>query len=293
MTRHTSIIEAAEASTPPDQVRRVYTDLLKQISAVERRNGLYSKDVKTGCESALAKLAKKDPDFAGQIAAYERATSEPMRWRREYAAQQAKTLEQKFTAVIRALDSKAPQAEGIRPNFVRFGGRETVTAPRTFNEPASWMVQEAATRLVGTPVSQDLMIRLAPSSRTAVVPFSGRHYGNIPVPLPSETEVGDLKEALLVDDTYGPLTIESADAISASELHDYVRVSGLVQTVHLESLVTRFIGLPDVAYSLAPLGTTPKLEENMTPLQHTCWRLDVKPVWAQHRYFPVMVKSKQ
>jgi hypothetical protein len=108
----------------------------------------------------------------------------------------------------------------------------------------------------------------------------------------SEAEFADLKTAVVVDETYGPLSIEAADAVSAGELQDYLVVAGPIQEVHLESLVTRFIALPDVAYMLAPFGRTPTLAENVSPLRKTCWRLDIKPVWAQHRYFTVTNPGK-
>lgn len=131
------------------------------------------------------------------------------------------------------------------------------------------------------------MIRLTPTSRTAVVPYQGSHYGNVPVAMQSESETADLKTAVVVDDTYGPLSMEAADAVSAAELQDYLVVGGPIQQVHLESLVTRYIGLPDVAYMLAPFGRTPTLSDNVSPLNQTCWRLDIKPMWAQQRYFTV------
>ena len=131
------------------------------------------------------------------------------------------------------------------------------------------------------------MLRLTPTSRTAVVPYQGSHYANVPVAMQSEAEFADLKTAVVVDDSYGPLSMEAADAVSAAEMHDYLIVAGPIREVHLESLITRFITLPDVAYALAPFGTTPTLPDNVSPLQQTCWRLDINPVWAQHKYFTV------
>ena len=96
---------------------------------------------------------------------------------------------------------------------------------------------------------------------------------------------------MVVDDSYGPLSMEAADAVSAAEMQDYLVVAGPIGEVHLESLITRFIALPDVAYALAPFGTTLTLSENVSPLQQTCWRLDINPVWAQHKYFTVASKG--
>ncbi len=140
--------------------------------------------------------------------------------------------------------------------------------------------------------TEEGMIRLTPTSRTAVVPHGARHYGNVPVPMPSEAEVQDLQAALVIDETHGPLTLDSADAVSAAEMHDYVSVSGLIQSVHLESAVTRFVGLPDIAYPLASLGKTPEMDPSLDPLSQTCWRVDLKPLWAHHRFEAVKSSAR-
>jgi hypothetical protein len=280
-----SIVEAAAASTPPDQVQTTYSELLKQISQVERRSGMFSQDLSKTCQPALRKLAAKDPALQARIDTYQRATSEVLRWRQEYASQQSKNLSVRFPAATTLLTSKSEITSHNRPNFAGPPSGETYVAPISFGSPANWMVYEASTRLVGEPISEDLLIRLTPTSRTAVVPYQANHYGNVSVPLPTDEEVNDLLNALVVDDTHGPLTIDSADAVSSAELHDYASVSGLIQSVHLESLVTRFITLPDVAYTLTPLGRKPPIDTSIQPLQQTCWRLDIKPIWARHKYF--------
>ncbi len=283
-----SIIEAAAVSTPPDKVQQVYEDLLKQISVVDRRLGSFSQDVSKGCESALSRLAAKDPALSTRIESYQRATSEPLRWRKLYSFLHAKTLSQGVPTSTALLTSQSEVPSHIRPAFARPPAGNTVVGPPIFNAPASWMVHEASTRLVGRPVTEDRMIRLTPTSRSAVVPYQGNHYGNVPVAMQSAAESADLKTAVVVDDTHGPLSMEAADAVSATELQDYLVVAGPIQQVHLESLVTRYIGLPDVAYMLAPFGRTPTLPDNVSPLNQTCWRLEIKPVWAQQRYFTVV-----
>ncbi len=288
-----SIIEAAAASTPPDKVQQVYGDLLKQISVVDRRLGTFTQDVSKGCESALSKLAAKDPALSNRIESYQHATSEPLRWRKLYSFQHAKTLSQGVPTSTALLSSQSEVPSHIRPEFTRAPSGKTMVGPPSFNTPANWMVHEASTRLVGRAVTEDQMIRLTPTSRTAVVPYQGNHYGNVAVAMQSEAEFADLKTAVVVDETYGPLSSEAADAVSAAELQDYLVVAGPIQQVHLESLVTRFIALPDVAYMLAPFGRTPTLPENVSPLRHTCWRLDIKPVWAQQRYFTVVNQGAQ
>lgn len=286
-----SIVDAAAASIPPDQVQASYSQLLKQISQVERRSGMSNHDVSKACQPALSKLAAKDPALQRRIDAYQRATSEVLRWRQEYASQQSKNLSARFPAAATLLSSKSEITSHNRPNFVGPPAGETDIAPTRFGSPANWMVYEASTRLVGESVSEDVLIRLTPTSRTAVVPYQANHYSNVSVPQPSEEQVNDLRNALVVDDAHGPLTVESADAVSSAELYDYASVSGMIESVHLESLVTRFITLPDVAYTLTPLGRNPPVDTSIQPLQQTCWRLDVRPIWARNKYFMSRVTS--
>jgi hypothetical protein len=235
----------------------------------------------------LKTLAAKDPALPARLDAYQRATAEALRWRKQFANQQAKNLAQNLPAATTLLSSKGEVTSHIRPKFYSEPRGETPIAPGTFGLPANFMVYEASDRLAGKPVSEEAMIRLTPTSRSAIVPFDAHHYGNVPVPLASDVESADLQGALVVDDTHGPLSLESAAAVSAAQMQDYVTVSGLIETVHLEAAVTRFIGLPDVAYALVPLGRTPVLEESISPVQQTCWRLDIKPLWAHQGYFTV------
>ncbi len=175
----------------------------------------------------------------------------------------------------------------IRPPYARSPFRETVAAPNLFSDPADWMVQEAAARLVDESIIEDRVVRLSPTGNVAVVPFSQSHYANLPVPLSTESEVSDLSTALVVDETHRPLTIAAANAVSAASMQDYDTVMARIDTVHLESIVTRMIGLPDAAYPLVNLGNSVVLNDQVTPIEQTCWRLDLRPLWARHLYFTV------
>lgn len=280
-----SVVEAAARSTSAADAQSTYTALLEQISIADRRVGPISSEVSEACRPALDQLAGKDPALKNRIAAYDRATSEVLRWRREYAAQQAKRLTESHPASSTLLTVKGPVQPSDRPNYLTTRQGETITAPPSFAAPADWMTRDAASRLLGKPVSETSLVRLNPSIAVGVVPVQTGHYANVPVPLSSEAEVADLRRSLVVDDQHGPLTVRAADAVSAAELHDYLAVAGPIQEVHLESLVTRFAGLPDVAYPLAPLGAVPPIDSQVAPLQQTLWRLDLKPQWAAHKYF--------
>ncbi len=282
----TAIINSVATHTPPDQIPAAYTSLLRQISVLDRRtSGRYQ--VSESCKPALDLLAKRNSTFPARIESYKRATSEPLRWRSSFASQQAKYLSTQYADAGALLMSKEKFEKSIRPNFNRTLGGETVLAAKNFNEPADWMVYEAANRLVGKTVREGKLIRLSPTSRTAAVPFLDGHYANIPVTLPVENALADLRTALLIDDKHQALSSDATEAISSGEMQDYLAVGGTIQQVQLESLVTRFIAFPDLAIALTPLGGLPQPTAGNSPLEQTCWRLDISPNWGHSRYFTV------
>ena len=116
---------------------------------------------------------------------------------------------------------------------------------------------------------------------------------NVALTLETEDQVADLKNALLVDDEHNALSLAGMDAISSAEMQDYVSIGGTIQRVHLESLLTRFIAFPDAAIALVPLGGLPQGTTNLAPLEQTCWRLDIVPQWAHHRYFTVRASDSK
>lgn len=66
----------------------------------------------------------------------------------------------------------------------------------------------------------------------------------------------------------------------------------VIRNVHLEGAATRFIGLPDAAHLLCPLGDIPAIGKPSEVKTRTLWRLDVEPVWLHNRYFTVGGKLK-
>ena len=269
-----SIIDSAASATPPEKVGETYSRFLKQISVVDRR--AKGDPVSQACASGMGRLAAKDPNFAATVSAYERATREPLRWRLMLANKQAKAYRDNTSA-----------AETLLQKEVQFESRKHRVAPNVFTAEASEMIKDASSFLIGKQVVLKNALRLSPTSRTAVVPFRNFQYGNVPVPPSTKEHVDDLKVALLIDDSHGPYSAEAANAISSAELHDYVSIAGQVRMVTLESPVTRFIAMPDIAYTLVPLGTLPPLATDRNLLEETCWRLDILPNWVQHKYFTV------
>ncbi len=281
-----AIINSLAETTATDQIQGVYTDLLRQISQVDRRTSS-RKQVSEACTSALNELVKKSPALAESIDAYTRATSEPLSWRNRFASQQAGYLSTQQASVEVLLNSKGPADTSSRPNFARRPGGETLMVSKTFNEPTDWMIEETAKRLVGKSIKDNHLLRLGAKSRTGIVPFMNGHYANVALTLSPEEEIADLKMALLIDEQHSALSLAAMDAISSAEMQDYVSIGGTIQQVHLEALLTRFIAFPDAAITLVPLGGLPLGNTNLAPLEQTCWRLDIIAQWAHHRYFTV------
>ena len=286
LTALASVIESLAEHTDPGQIPELYTDLLYQISLLDHRTtGLHQ--VSTECENALQQLARKNPEFAERIEAYTRATSEPLKWRSRFASAQASFLSTKYPAADALLDSRGPTDTGNRPNFARRSGGETQMVSPSFNEPADWMLDETGKRLAGKSIKEDHLIRLAQGSPTAIIQFRKGHYANVAMNLSPENEIAALKKSLLVNDEHRALSFAAMDAISSAEMQDYVSIGGMIQKIHLESLLTRFIAFPNGAIALVPLGGLPQPNSTLTPMEQTCWRLDVMPKWAHHRYFTV------
>ncbi len=286
LTALPNIINSVTVKTAKDQIPVVYNNLLRQISQVDRRTTGH-KQVSEACTNALNELAKKNLSLAKAIDAYTQATTEPLKWRKRYANEQATHLSSQQASADTLLNSTAPTDTSNRPNFARRPGGKTLMASKTFNEPADWMIAETAKRLVGQSIKADRLIRLGPNSRTGVIPFTNSHYANVALSLSPEEDIADLKVALLIDDEHNAISLAGMDAISSAEMQDYISMGGVIQQVHLEALLTRFIAFPDAAMTLVPLGGLPQGTANLAPLEQTCWRLDIVPQWAHHRYFTV------
>lgn len=292
LTALPAIIKSMAEKTAPPQISTTYTSFLRQISQLDRRT-TGQHQVSQACESALNELVRKNPALAKGIDAYTRGTSEPLKWRKRFANQQAGYLSKQQASAAALLISKAPSDTSNRPNFARRTGGETPLLPKTFNAPVDWMIVETAKRLVGQSIKEDRLIRLGPNSPTGVIPFMNGHYANVALTLETEDQVADLKNALLVDDEHNALSLAGMDAISSADMQDYVSIGGTIQRVHLESLLTRFIAFPDAAIALVPLGGLPQGTTNLAPLEQTCWRLDIVPQWAHHRYFTVRASDSK
>ena len=285
------VIQAATVTAEPEAIPQLHADIMRELSRVDRRSigsGL-SKD----CEPALGRLAAKSPTLPPQIAAYKRATRQPLIWRERFAKESAKNLRNSYINAQALFGMKeVPTATNKPEIFGRLSKTKRVLLSKTLSGVASWKVFEAATTTIGKRVSEDDTLRLYPGSLTSLVRHKNVHYANIAVGMPVQREIEDLKSCLLISDEHPALSFMAADAIATAQREDYMAVGGEVSRLHLEAALTRFIALPDIAYQLAPLGALPQILDDAPAIEQACWRLDIAPHWIQHRYFTVAIREK-
>ncbi len=279
-----SIIDAAAASTPAGEVRGLYGAILEKLAFIDRRTR--PADISSDCEPALQKLAAKDQALNAQIAAYQRATAEALRWRKSFASEKAKQFAREYVSTDVKSIQKVEIKESIKPvMYGAFSPNERPLLSPSFDQPAAWTVSEVSPFLVNAKISTDNTLRISPTSRTSVVPFSSHLYCNVAVGFDLQKEIDALNEVLLVDQEHPALSINAADAISSAKLREFESIGGVIQRVHLEAAVTRFIALPDPAYMLSYVGSMPSIDDTTPAMKQTCWRFDIQPHWVSHKYF--------
>lgn len=280
------LIDATASSTPVESVPQLYGELLKQITHLDRRCDPRVRLIEQ-LRPSMIRLANRDWKFPSKISAYGVATMQPLRWQRRFTEQQRAHVSKDFSSTRQLLYSKQASNPAERQLFAPAQRGPLVAAPNSMVAPASVLVQETSPIAIGASVFGGSLIRLTPNSRNSIVPVNGHAYMNSPVPKPTDSQLAMLRRMLLVTPSHPAITMEAASAISSAEDLDYLNVGGIVEDVHLESLLTRFITMPDVASILIPLGDSARLTTIAFPRQQLCWRLTIKPKWAHNEYFMV------
>ena len=284
------VVDAASVSTPPEEIPVVYSEILMALTYADRRasGSGPSKD----CQPSLEQLAAKGGDFKKQVDGYELATRQPLLWRERFARKAAAKLKPGYTIATSLVGQKLKPVKSNKPAIygpARMSDRALLT--KSINHP-NWAVFESAAVVLGRRVCVEDTLRLKAGSLTGLSEHTNYGYANVAVGMPIQKQVDDLRFALLVNEENGPLSIDAANAISASDFEDFEDVGGELSRLHVESAVTRFISLPDIAYKLAPLGSLPSLDDQMEAINQTCWRFDIAPHWVKHRYFTVAIPGK-
>ncbi|MCM2371519.1 hypothetical protein [Aporhodopirellula aestuarii] len=266
ITTIASSIAEASKHVSGDQVPTLYRGLLAPLSIALRRSGPGAVKLSNACAEPLSNLAARNPVFAKQLDSYRMATQETLRWRESFATKHAKHISSGYPSSATFLtNSKVPSV--LNPWINRY-------MPTT------------ASQLLLKKVSDQAVTPLSAGGRLGVVAFQDQHYSLIALPLPVDEQIDALKVSLLVKDESPPLTLEAVDAITSGNRQEFLSVGGVIRNVSLEPLLVRFAALPNSASMVVPLGTIPSLgDDRRPPLKAACWRLDIQPHWAQHRYF--------
>ena len=281
------LIVTAGRNIAADQVPNVHPKLVERVVTTQRRMTQASNQLTDACEEPLKQLASMNPTYSAQVERYQRVAQESLRWRKMFADLRGKALESATPSLGGTMASDVAADQKLQSlKFIK-GAPPKKVAPTGVGPSAALTFPQTDSILLGQLYHDKPLLRLSATSRVAIVPCDEGHYVNVVLPIPSDAAVKDLMESVLVSEDHPALSYQASNAVSSAKMHDYQSFAGVVQGVHLEGAVTRFITLSDAAYVLAPLGKLPEIGDPRTAALNWCWRFDMKPVWVRNEYFTV------
>jgi len=260
----------------------LYLAYLQALAPPARQLGIAAQ--MSAVEAALQQLAAKSPGLATEVASYEAATRELLRWRTRAASAMAAAR----TAEYHTLEQRLVQAATTHPPYMGlFPEQDPQAHPPTLMAAAFKVLPTASQNLLGTKGTASEVLRVAPTSKSAIGQYRQGTYANVPAGLDLAAEVEQLRFDLLLADDAPPLTLAATIAADSAARGDLAAVGGEVVGVHLEGFITRFASLPTVAAVLLPAGVLPTEGTNNSLLPQMLMRFDLKPTWARHDQFYV------
>jgi hypothetical protein len=283
-----AVIAKLVSIAAPEGAMTLHRTLSEFVTAYDRRNSAGSKKLGVETVPAMAALLTKHAASEQSVDPYRRAVAPVLEFRRYFASVQISNLGKSHPELSRLMGDKSKTPLGLRPLYAKeteLG--DSIVADSEIRVALKWQVPETSVRMINKTTSVGPVVRLGKTSATAVAPYRNGHYVNVSVAnLSHESETKALRRVLLVDDKFGPLTLEAAAALSAAELKDYNSVGGKIGRVHGESFVTRFATLPPIASALVPWGSVPSLPDrdeysgSGMPITRLCWRVDLYLDWV-------------
>ena len=273
------IVLADAERTEPDQAESRYAEYLEVLAP--RVSRVAEGRLEQALEPALKALVDRAPTLAEQVAAYEAATRELLRWRERVAAEAAEARNDDFpSSSQRLIDAftSSDEYEGL------LAAQDPELSEAALRAGAPQILEPASQRLIERGVRVERIAGL-PGGRLAVSHYRQRHYATLPRP-DVTAAVEQLRRELFVTETTPPLTLAAHSALVSGEQGDFQAVGGVIQAVFLEGVIPRFATLPAGALPMIPLGPLPA--ESPAPdrmLPQVMLRLQVQPTWAAHRYF--------
>ncbi|MDA1048886.1 MAG: hypothetical protein O3C40_00185 [Planctomycetota bacterium] len=275
-----SLLRADAARVAGDDAAQLYVDYLNSIAPLARQ--VADGNAVRAWDAALRQLAAKSPVFNDEVQAYDEATREMLRWRARTAASIAQARSGEFQTLDKhlyeATVSKSPFL-GLFPE--RPDGQ---LAPRLL-AAAPAIMTVATPRLMGKRATAFDVVRVSPTSSSAIARYRTRTYANVPAGLDLSDQISALKSELMIGAQSPALTLATATSVHSAQRGDLAAVGGDIVGHHLEGLITRFAALPTAASVIVPLGILPVEDIKQPLLPQMLMRFDLKPAWVQHEHF--------
>ncbi len=273
------IVLADAERTEPDQAESRYAEYREVLAP--RVSRVAEGRLEQALKPALKALIDRSPTLSEQVAAYDAATRELLRWRERVATEAAEARAADFPASGSLLTDAFTSRDDYQGLLA---AAEPALSEATLLAGAPDVLEPVVERLIERGIRLDRVVGL-PGGRLAVSRYGQRHYATLPRPEVSAA-VEQLRRELFVSASVPPLTLAAHSALVSAEQGDFQAVGGTLQAVFLEGVIPRFATLPAGALPMIPLGPLPV--ESPAPdrmLPQVMLRLQVLPSWAAHRYF--------
>jgi len=276
----TAIIEADASRASANDAPALYGAYLQSLAPLAVAGaGL---DLEKGWEPSLAMLAAKSPMLAEDVAAYRRATSEMLRWRKLSAESRARTFAMEYVA-----------APGVVAPIVKadaaFGGLLTPEQMTTDAARLRWCVPEVVKRAQVPLTGKKVVLAdwMPAGGNPAILECrpATRIYGRISLPPQIKEEIDALKRDLQVTATLPPLTLAAAVALQEAERGAALQVGLEVADMALVSLIDRQAALTPAEAPFLTLGALPLENPKLIEASDVYMRLEGTPRWIRFSTF--------
>ncbi|HEV3025012.1 MAG TPA: hypothetical protein VGX76_21210 [Pirellulales bacterium] len=277
------LIEADASRIQPAEVSALYQRYLQALAPLAAGDAAGA--LASGMRQPLEKLAAAAPEFAADVAAYARVTGEVLRWRERFASARAERLENEYAG----LETTLKKFHDHPPN-ARKKDEPSIEAWR-LGMAAPDFVQHASQNLVSQKVSVSDTGAPLGQARPSIGGYRNRTYERIAPAADLRNLAAELRSDLWASAATPPLTLDACIAIHSAEAGECELAGGTVESLEIESLVTRLATFDDDGGGLVGLAPLSVESSRRVYLDDYLFSLDVKPAWFMHRYGLVIVEK--
>ncbi|MCG8584927.1 MAG: hypothetical protein MI757_09475, partial [Pirellulales bacterium] len=280
-----SLIEADVNRSTPEQIEKLYPEYLEAVSLLVALQG---KGFRDKVQAALDKMAAQSTSLSQQIADYDAATGDLLRWRRKIALAHAAKAKRTFSPLDAALRRAALRSDEPPERLLKNeeSPLSTLAIKSYARLPTNFMSQHVMNSKVH--VSNGIGFRSA-AGYPLLTLRKNRHYAGFRGdPNWIAEAIAQLESDLLIDqDRPTPLTLKAQLALAGARRGDIESAGGRISGMMLESIITRQTNLLPSDWGMvriAPLAEL-ALEENAGILNQVQTRFALNPLWLQNAYF--------